>query len=173
MKTFPSFLAVSALGIILSAPGLAADVAGQAEDVRDEQKDVIEQRKDVREEQRDVAEARRDLRRDIAQAHRATNVVGTKVINQSKDRLGEIGDLVLDFNTGEIAYVVIASGGVLGVGDTLHAVPWKALRLNPDRDAFILNVTEAAWKNAPGFDQQDWPEVSDQSWRHQINSYYR
>ncbi|MGH8614170.1 MAG: PRC-barrel domain-containing protein [Gammaproteobacteria bacterium] len=174
MKTFPTLLAASALGVTLSASTFAtADVADQAENVRDEQQDVTEQRKDVREEQRDVVEARRDLRRDIAQIHRATNVIGTKVMNQSKEKLGEIGDLVLDFNTGGIAYVVITSGGVLGVGDTLHAVPWKALRLNAKMDAFVLNVTEAAWKNAPGFDPKNWPELAGQSWRQEIDSYYR
>lgn len=173
MKKFPALLTVSALGVTLSAPAFAANVADQAENVRDEKQDVIEERQDVREEQRDVTEERRDLRRDIGQAHRATNVIGTKVVNQSKEKLGEIGDLVLDFTTGEIAYVVITSGGVLGVGDTLHAVPWKALRLNATKDAFIINVTEAAWKNAPGFDQKDWPELADRSWRQEIDSYYR
>jgi hypothetical protein len=42
-----------------------------------------------------------------------------------------------------------------------------------DKNAFILNVSEEEWKNAPGFNEKDWPEVADQSWRQELESYYR
>ncbi|MGH8608769.1 MAG: hypothetical protein ACREX9_15545 [Gammaproteobacteria bacterium] len=72
-----------------------------------------------------------------------------------------------------MAYVVISSGGVLGVGETLHAVPWKALRLNDEADAFLVNVDKDAWKKASSFKADDWPEVADREWHRQLDAYYR
>ena len=103
---------------------------------RDEQQDVTEEAQGVREEKQDVSEARRDLRQDLAQTHRAKTVIGMNVKNSQGEALGKIHDLVLNFDDADIAYVVISSGGLLGVGDTLHAVPWKALSLNSQADAY-------------------------------------
>lgn len=142
-------------------------------DQRDEQQDVTEERKDVIEEKRDVTEARKDLRRDLAQSHRTKAVIGMEVKNSQSEALGEIHDLVLNFDEGNIAYVVISSGGLLGMGDTLRAVPWKALSPNSQANGFILNIDQTAWKNAPTFKENDWPEVADREWNRQLESYYR
>jgi sporulation protein YlmC with PRC-barrel domain len=173
MKEFPKLLAVLALSIGLAAPVLAADPEERREEMKEQKKDVLEEQRDVQQERRDVTEARKELRQDITQAHRASNVIGMNIKNPQGDTLGEIKDLVLDFDTGQIAYVAVSSGGVAGVGDTLHAVPWKALSLNDKMDAFVLNVDKGAWKNAPGIDQNDWPEVADTEFRQQLNTYYR
>jgi sporulation protein YlmC with PRC-barrel domain len=140
---------------------------------RDEQQDVTEERKDVMEERQDVTEARKDLRRDLAQTHRAKTVIGMDVKNSKGEHLGKIHDLVLNFDHGDIAYVVISSGGLLGMGDTLHAVPWKALNLNSQADGFTLNIDQTAWEKAPTFKENDWPEVADREWNRQLESYYQ
>jgi sporulation protein YlmC with PRC-barrel domain len=198
MRDIHKFLAVSTLTAGMAAPVVAVDVGDQREEVRqqqedvqkeqqdvqeeqrdvlegqrDEQKDVTEERKDAMEERQDVTEARKDLRKDVAQTHRAKTVIGMSVENSQGEALGKIHDLVLNFDNGDIAYVVISSGGLLGMGDTLHAVPWKALSLNSQADGFILNIDQTAWKNAPSFKENDWPEVADREWNRQLESYYR
>ena len=198
MRDLYKFLAISTLTAGMAAPVVAVDVEDQREEVRqqqedvqkeqqdvreeqrdvlegqrDEQQDVTEERKDVMEEKQDVTEARKDLRRDLAQAHRAKAVIGKDVKNSQSESLGKIHDLVINFDNGDIAYVVISSGGVLGIGDTLHAVPWKALSLNSQADGFILNIDQAAWKNAPSFKDNDWPEVADREWNRKLESYYQ
>jgi sporulation protein YlmC with PRC-barrel domain len=198
MRDLYKLLAFSTLTVGMAAPVVAVDVEDkreevrqQQEDVRDEQRDVreeqqdvlegqrgeqqdvTEERKDVMKEKQDVTEARRDLRQDVAQTHRAKKVIGMNVKNSQGEALGEIHDLVLNFDNGNIAYVVISSGGLLGVGDALRAVPWKALSLNSQADGFILNMDQTAWKNAPSFKDNDWPEVTDREWYRQLESYYR
>ncbi len=198
MKDIHKFLAVSMLTVGLAAPVVAVDVEDQREEVRqqqedvrdeqqdvvkeqrdvlegqrDEQQDVTEERTDVMEEKQDVTEARVDLRRDLAQTHRAKTVIGMNVKNPQGEALGKIHDLVLNFDDGDIAYVVISSGGLLGVGDTLRAVPWKTLSLNTQGDGFVLNIDQTAWKKAPSFKDNDWPEVADRDWNRQLESYYQ
>ncbi len=198
MRDIYKFLAASTLTVGMAAPVVAVDVEDKREEVlqqqedvrderqdvreeqqdvlegqRDEQQDVTEERKDVMEEKQDVTEARRELRQDLAQAHRAKTVIGMNVKNSQGEDLGKIHDLVLNFDNGDIAYVVISSGGLLGVGDTLHAVPWKALSLNTEADGFVLNIDQTAWKNAPSFKDNDWPEVADRDWNKQLEGYYQ
>ncbi len=174
MKRFPiTLLTASALSMGLTVPVFAVDVPERKEEVQQERQDVREEQKDVQEERREVGKARTDVRRDITQAHRASNVIGMDVENAQGEDLGDITDLVLDFDKGQIAYVVIGSGGVLGVGDTLHAVPWRSLDLSDKMDKFVLNVDKNQWKNAPGFPNNKWPEVADKTFRQRVDSYYR
>ncbi|MGH8479980.1 MAG: PRC-barrel domain-containing protein [Gammaproteobacteria bacterium] len=198
MRDIYKFVAVSTLTVGMAAPVVAVDVEDKREEVRQQQEDVRDQQQDVREEQRDVlegqrdeqqdvteerkdvteerqavTEARKDLRRDLAQTHRAKSVIGMNVKNSQGESLGKIHDLVLNFHDGDIAYVVVSSGGLLGVGDTLRAVPWKALSLNSQADGFVLNLDQTAWKNAPSFKDSDWPEVADRGWNRQLESYYQ
>jgi sporulation protein YlmC with PRC-barrel domain len=172
MKKFPTLLTASALSMGLTVPVFAVDVPERQQELQKERQDVREEQKDVQEEKREAAKARTDVRRDITQVHRASNVIGMDVENAQGEDLGDITDLVLDFDKGQIAYVVIGSGGVLGVGDTLHAVPWRSLKLNDKMDKFVINADKNQWKNAPGFNKGEWPPVADKAFRQKIDTYY-
>ncbi len=105
------------------------------------------------------------------QAHRVSNIIGMDVENPEGANLGEIEDLVLDFDTGQIDYVAVSAGGVVGVGEVLRAVPWGALHLSDKREVFILDVNKVPWENAMTIDQNDWPE-GDKEFRQQLKSHY-
>jgi len=173
MKKFPILLTASALSMGLTVPVFAVDVPERQQELQKERQDVREEQKDVQEERREAAKARSNVRRDITQVHRASKVIGMDVENAQGDDLGDITDLVLDFDNGQIAYVVVGSGGVLGVGDTLHAVPWRSLKLNDKMDKFVINTDKNQWKNAPGFNKDEWPPVADKAFRQRVDSYYR
>src|SRR5919109_5123586 len=154
MRRFSTtLLTVSALSMGLTVPVFAVDVPERKEEAQQERQDVREEQKGVQEERREAAEASKDVQQNITQVHRASKIIGMDVENAKGEDLGEIKDLVIDFDKGQIAYVVIGSGGVLGVGDTLHAVPWKSLKLNDKMDKFVINVDKIQWKNAPGFNK--------------------
>ena len=59
-----------------------------------------------------------------------------------------------------------------GMGDKLFAVPWKALTLDTKHNRFVLDVKEDRLKKAPGFDKDKWPNMADQTWAREINTYY-
>ena len=72
-----------------------------------------------------------------------STLTGSSVKNPQGENLGTIHDIVLDPQQGRIKYVVLAYGGVLGLGSKLFAVPWDALTLQPDDKTFLLNVDQA------------------------------
>jgi len=102
----------------------------------------------------------------------AETLLGDSVVNGRDERLGEIKEIMLDMQTGQVAYAVLAFGGFLGMHDKLFAVPWQALHLDTVGKRFVLNVDKDYLKNAPGFNHDAWPDMADVAWANQIHSFY-
>jgi sporulation protein YlmC with PRC-barrel domain len=102
----------------------------------------------------------------------ADTLIGDDVYNHKEEKLGDIKEIMLDMRNGRIGYAVLSYGGVFSIGEKLFAVPWTALKLDTTNKRFILNVDKQRLKNAPGFDKNNWPDMTDQTWSSQIHSYY-
>lgn len=101
--------------------------------------------------------------RDWERRHRASKIIGTNVRNKQGDKIGDIEDIVLDRN-GNVAYAVVSTGGFLGIGDRLHAVPWKALQVQSNEDFLVLDIDRKRLQAAPGFASKAWPNFTDERW---------
>jgi len=102
----------------------------------------------------------------------ADTLNGNDVYNTNDEDLGDIKEIMLDVASGKIAYAVLSFGGVLGLGEKLFAVPWKALKLDTENKRFILDVSKERLKNAPGFDKDDWPDMADTTWSDGVHNFY-
>jgi sporulation protein YlmC with PRC-barrel domain len=71
----------------------------------------------------------------------ADTLEGNKVYTTDGDDVGKIKDIMLDVRSGRVAYAVLSSGGLLGIGDKLLAIPWSALTLDTERKCFLLSVS--------------------------------
>lgn len=100
------------------------------------------------------------------------DIVGVEVKNPKSEKLGKIETLMLDKLKGDIAYVVLSFGGFLGMGDKLFAMPWSMFSYDTQQDCFIIHVDKEALQNSPGFDKDNWPDMSSLTWRSKINQYY-
>lgn len=102
----------------------------------------------------------------------ASTLDGNKVMSSDGEHVGKISDIMLDVRSGRIAYAVVSSGGFLGLGNRLHAIPWSALTLDTDDRCFILDASAERIKNAPGFDKDNWPSMADVPWGTSVHKYY-
>ncbi len=102
----------------------------------------------------------------------ADTLEGDEVLSASGEKLGKVQDIMLDVPNGRIAYAVLSSGGFLGLGDKLFAIPWSALTLDTDRKCFVLDVEKEQLEAAPGFDKDHWPAMADLGWATSIHNYY-
>jgi len=102
----------------------------------------------------------------------ADTLTGDDVVNAAGDDLGEIKDIMIDVESGRIAYAVLSFGGFLGLGDKLFAIPWSSLKLDPAGKQFVLDIDKQQLDNAPGFDKDHWPSMADNRWANDIHSYY-
>jgi len=103
----------------------------------------------------------------------ADTLTGDRVINLQGETLGKITDIMLDVPRGRIAYAVMTSGGFLGMGGKLFALPWSSLTLDPQLECFVMDASKARFENAPGFDTEHWPSSADfDSLGEQIHTYW-
>lgn len=103
----------------------------------------------------------------------ASTLTGNDVCNTQNENLGSIKEIMLDVHSGTVRYAVLSSGGFLGIGDKLFAIPWQALAIDTENKRFVLDVDAEYLKNAPGFDKDNWPDMADITWAEGIHSYYQ
>ena len=95
------------------------------------------------------------------------------VVNSRGEELGRLEHIVVDAPSGRAAYAVVARGGVFGLGERLHAIPWSALRIDAARQSILLDVAAETLDDAPGFDDDHWPDMHDAAWAAAIRDFYR
>jgi sporulation protein YlmC with PRC-barrel domain len=109
-------------------------------------------------------------RHDWERSHRASKIIGTEVRTRSGEKVGDIRDLVLD-DQGRVVLAIVSSGGLLGLGDRLHAVPWDLLAAG-DRDDRVIGIDKARLALAPGFSSRTWPNLNDERWQADNRRHY-
>lgn len=110
---------------------------------------------------------------NTAAIHRADDLNGMVVVNNENERVGTIGDLMIDTATGDVRYAALSVGGLAGIGDTMHAVAWNNFRLKHDAqndtNQLVLNANPETLKKAKGFDQNSWPLEANKNFDGQAN----
>jgi sporulation protein YlmC with PRC-barrel domain len=82
-------------------------------------------------------------------AIRASRVIGTPVKNNAGETLGKIEDVMLDKTDNAIMFAVVGFGGVLGVGEKYHPLPWSVLDYDEEAQAYVVPYTKDQLKAAP------------------------
>lgn len=106
-------------------------------------------------------------------AIRAKKVIGTSVKDTTGDKIGTVDDLVLDKTTNTILFAVVSFGGVLGMNEKYHPLPWSVLNYDEDEDAYVVPYTKDELKAAPA-DTIDQLTANDGvPYRDQSYAFYR
>lgn len=82
-------------------------------------------------------------------AIRASRVIGTEVRDSAGDVIGKVEDLILDKTDNAIMFAVIGFGGILGMGEKFHPVPWASLDYDPEDGAYVVPFTRQQLEAAP------------------------
>src|SRR6267143_1710421 len=105
----------------------------------------------------------------------ASKLVGVKVKDSRGEEVGVVKDVVLDRNTGCMAYTVLSTGGtggrVTGSAKTV-AVPWSVYSVSQDPSVVTVRVERERIYNAPVFDYARIDEYSTSGWVNNVYSYY-
>jgi len=80
--------------------------------------------------------------------HTAEQLIGLTVNNSKGEHVGQIRNVNQNPKTGEIYYVILGSS-LLGIGETKHAVPLEALKIQTDEKRATLIVPQGKLENAP------------------------
>ena len=105
----------------------------------------------------------------------ASTINGTTVKNTADEKLGEIKDIMLDTDTGRVAYVVLSvDTGFLNLGSKYFAIPWQAIAFDTVHEQVILkvDVNKEKLENSPGFDKDNWPAAPQTEFINKVHTYY-
>ena len=105
-------------------------------------------------------------------AAKATDIIGMTVNNYQNERLGNVKDLAVDVESGRIVQVILSTGGFLGMGNTLTAVPPGALHLDAADKVLHLNASKAKLAAALKFDTSKWDKDTQSNRVTEVYGYY-
>ena len=101
---------------------------------------------------------------EVKKINKCSELIGMDVKNLQGEKLGDIKDVVLDFSSERVGYVVMsADTGALNP-DKMLAVPLRAFQPSADGDSLILNADKQKLASAQGFSKDSWPNPSNPAW---------
>jgi sporulation protein YlmC with PRC-barrel domain len=109
----------------------------------------------------------------LGYVQKASKLMGTSVKNRQDEKLGKVENILLDMSSGRIVAVIVSSGGFLGMGDELSAIPPSALRFTTDRDTLQLDASKKMLSNAPHFKADQWPNFNQPGYADGVYRAYR
>jgi sporulation protein YlmC with PRC-barrel domain len=132
--------------------------------------------------QREVTTRRTEMRdqrqNGEAENYRASSLMGSRVKNHNGERLGSVTDLVVDVDSGEVAYVIVSGGGLLGgIGGEMRPVPPDAFEVRPAEGIIggielILDVQEQQWRRAPSIRRDQLSRLEQDERSQEIRRFY-
>jgi hypothetical protein len=85
----------------------------------------------------------------LSAGYRSSKVVGSSVVNDAKETIGKIDDLLVS-RDGKQPYAVLSIGGFLGMGTHLVMVPYDTLKFAGDQ-VMLPGGTKEGLKMLPEF----------------------
>ncbi|MFC7537683.1 PRC-barrel domain-containing protein [Sphingomonas sp. GCM10030256] len=85
----------------------------------------------------------------------ASNLASAKLLGRSKEELGTCVDAMLGCGSGRLRYLVVAQGGLAGVGESFRRVDWGEVRIADG--AVHLHLDQRAFAALPKLDRDNWP----------------
>lgn len=112
--------------------------------------------------------------REFSSPLKASQLKGEKVEDTDGQKVGVVHNLIVDTRSGQLRYLVIASGGILGVGSTLRVAPSQIMSAaTTKRETLFINTTLARLKAAPAFKPSQLATLAVPGRAQQIARYYR
>jgi hypothetical protein len=99
-------------------------------------------------------------------------VAGTEVYNHDGTHLGSVEDVMIDKISGKVAYAVMSFGGVFGIGEKYHPLPWSTLHYDTGKDGYVVNLSQEQLKGGPTFERTAAPDWQDRGYEEKLHKYY-
>lgn len=166
MKTWLNTISAASLALAMPAlvsPALAQDAPAPAEQplaVEGEPIEPMDGSMDDDAMSEDTMDAGAEDGDAIKPAQEASEMVGswlvgTTIMSDSGESVGEINDILVDIETGEITGVVAGAGGFLGMGAKAIAVDWDRLTIDFDGYEVTTDLTREEAEAAAEYQFRD------------------
>ena len=101
-----------------------------------------------------------------------SRVAGTAVFNSAGERLGTVQDVMIDKESGRVAYAVLSFGGFLGIGDRHHPLPWAALTYDTALGGYVVRLDREQLAGAPVLEDDAEAALRDRAYGERVHAYW-
>ncbi len=102
----------------------------------------------------------------------ASSVTGTSVYDTAGSKLGSIYDVMLDKVSGKTQYAIMNFGGLFGIGERYHPLPWNVLHYDTGQGGYVVNLDRKVLEGAPAYDSSDSTDWDEEGWGRRVDDYY-
>ncbi len=103
----------------------------------------------------------------------ASKVIGTNVKDATGQKIGEVEDVVLDKQSNSILFAVVGFGGLLGIAEKYHPLPWSSLAYDDEEKAYVVDYTKEQLQSAPAGSIEELTQQDGLSARDRTYTYYK
>jgi hypothetical protein len=99
----------------------------------------------------------------------SNRIEGTPVFDRFGKKIGSIHSVMIEKQSGEVAYAVLTFGGFLGLGSRAYPLPWSMLTYDQEQHGYCVELRREDIEDAPymTLDQADRPQLSQEpAYRH-------
>lgn len=101
----------------------------------------------------------------------SAKVEGTAVFGRDGERLGTIDHFMVGKRDGRVRYAVMSFGGLFGMGENHHPLPWDQLTYDEDKGGYSVSLDKDRLKDAPSYRRDQEPSW-DRDYDRRVFGYY-
>ncbi|HEY9554265.1 PRC-barrel domain-containing protein [Allosphingosinicella sp.] len=98
-------------------------------------------------------------------------VDGTAVFNRNGDKLGTVHHFMVGKRDGRVRYAVMSFGGLFGMGERYHPLPWDVLTYDTEKGGYAVDLDKDKLEGAPSYERGSEPTY-DRIYGEQVYGYY-
>lgn len=98
-------------------------------------------------------------------------VDGTVVYNRDGERLGSIHHFMVGKRDGRVRYAVLSFGGLFGMGERYHPLPWDVLTYDTEKGGYVVDMDKERLQGAPSYERDQEP-IYDRAYGQTVYGYY-
>ena len=101
----------------------------------------------------------------------SARVDDTPVFDARGHKLGMLYSFHIERQRGQVEYAVISFGGLLGLGQSYHPVPFGLLQVNQEKGGYTVGVDKTVLDGGPSYRPDNAPQW-DAEYARRITIYY-
>ena len=101
----------------------------------------------------------------------SAKVEGTPVYGRDGEKLGTIDHFMVGKRDGRVRYAVMSFGGLFGMGENYHPLPWDQLTYDESQGGYSVSLDQEKLKNSPSYRRDQEPRY-DREYNRGVYGYF-
>ena len=101
----------------------------------------------------------------------SSKVDGTAVFGRDGEKIGKIDHFMVGKSDGRVRYAVMSFGGLFGLGEDYHPLPWDQLTYDTEKGGYAVSLDKDRLKGSPSYPRGQEPRY-DRDFDQRVHGYY-